>query len=100
MSNPRNEKETTDGLEQIEVAAEVGVLIKPKNHAYHAEQAKTPEEVQSEKRFVRKIDLWILPLLSLMYFLASLVSKGTALIGCEKDYDSGSDSTVMIVGSR
>lgn len=41
--------------------------------AKHAHSARTPEEARLEKRFVRKIDFIILPLLTSMYFLASLV---------------------------
>lgn len=41
--------------------------------AKHADLARTPEESRLEKRFVRKIDFIILPLLTSMYFLASLV---------------------------
>lgn len=77
MSIPPKVKETSAQLEQLEIFSGVAaedVLIKPKNHAFHAEQPKTPEELKAERRFVRKIDLWILPLLSVMYFLASLVS--------------------------
>jgi hypothetical protein len=33
----------------------------------------TPGEARAEKRLVRKIDLLALPMISLMYFLASLV---------------------------
>ena len=36
---------------------------------------KTPEEIEAERRFVVKIDLCILPLLTIMYFLASLVRR-------------------------
>ncbi|KAJ9641318.1 hypothetical protein H2204_002996 [Knufia peltigerae] len=75
MSIPPKVKETSAQLEQLEIFSGVAaedVLIKPKNHAFHAEQPKTPEELKAERRFVRKIDLWILPLLSVMYFLASL----------------------------
>lgn len=34
----------------------------------------SPEEKRAERRLVWKIDLIVLPLLSLMYFLASMVS--------------------------
>ena len=40
----------------------------------HLETTKTAEEIRAEKRVVMKIDLMILPLLSLSLFLASLVS--------------------------
>lgn len=33
----------------------------------------TPEEMRAEKRLVWKIDILALPMISLMYFLASLV---------------------------
>jgi hypothetical protein len=39
----------------------------------HQESEKSPEEIRAERRFVLKIDLTILPLLSLTLFLASLV---------------------------
>ncbi len=47
-----------------------------KNNAltYHREVVKTPEEAGAERRFVRKIDFLLLPLLGVLYFLASLVS--------------------------
>lgn len=41
--------------------------------AKHAVSARTPEEARLEKRLVRKVDFIILPLLTSMYFLASLV---------------------------
>jgi len=41
--------------------------------AQHLPQTKTPEEVKAEKRFVRRVDFIILPLLASMYFLAQLV---------------------------
>jgi hypothetical protein len=41
--------------------------------ARHVDTARTPEEARLEKRFVRKVDFIILPLLTSMYFLASLV---------------------------
>lgn len=40
----------------------------------HLETTKTAEEIRAEKHLVMKIDLMILPLLSLSLFLASLVS--------------------------
>ena len=41
--------------------------------AQHEESVKTPEEIRAEKRFVLKVDLMILPILIIMFFLASLV---------------------------
>ena len=41
--------------------------------ARHLETVKTPEEEAAEKRYMRKIDLIILPLLTSMFFLASMV---------------------------
>lgn len=43
--------------------------------AKHLEQPKTPAEAKAEKRFVRKTDFIVLPLLASMYFLASLVRE-------------------------
>ncbi|CAK7237343.1 hypothetical protein SBRCBS47491_009943 [Sporothrix bragantina] len=40
--------------------------------AQHVNIDRTPEEIVAEKRFLRKCDLLILPLLSITYFLASL----------------------------
>lgn len=34
----------------------------------------SPEEVKAEKSYLRKVDATILPMLAIMYFLASLVS--------------------------
>jgi hypothetical protein len=48
--------------------------------ALHEEVPRTPEEEKAEKRFVLKIDLLILPLLIIMFFLASLVSQPRDLI--------------------
>lgn len=45
----------------------------------HQEIVKTPEEARAERRFVRKIDLHLLPLICIVYFLASLVSHATCL---------------------
>ncbi len=42
--------------------------------AEHQEVPKTPEEIREDRRLLWKIDLIILPLVSVMYFLASLVS--------------------------
>lgn len=42
----------------------------------HEETVLTPEERMAEKKFIRKVDLTILPLITIMYFLASLVSNG------------------------
>lgn len=41
---------------------------------YHQEAIKTPEEERAECRFIHKIDLRLLPLIGILYFLASLVS--------------------------
>jgi hypothetical protein len=41
--------------------------------ALHEEVPRTPEEGAAERRFVLKIDFLILPLLIIMFFLASLV---------------------------
>lgn len=99
MSNLASDKETAQGLEhvdQVEIAPEAedgkGALVKPKNHAYHAEQPKTPEEIDAEKRFVRKVDLWILPLLSIMYFLASLVSTSPTKMKTTQKFMGASDN--------
>ena len=44
--------------------------------AQHEESVKTLEEIKAEKRFVLKVDLMILPILIIMFFLASLVRTG------------------------
>lgn len=46
----------------------------PSGLTIHLETSKAPEEIRAEKRLVMKIDLLILPMLSLSLFLASLVS--------------------------
>jgi hypothetical protein len=43
--------------------------------ALHQETPKTPEEERAERLFVLKIDLLILPLLTITFFLASLVRR-------------------------
>jgi hypothetical protein len=45
--------------------------------ALHEEVPRTPEEETAERRFVLKIDFLILPLLIIMYFLASLVRQSS-----------------------
>lgn len=42
--------------------------------AIHAEQERTAEEEKIERKLLWKVDLMILPVLSLVYFLASMVS--------------------------
>ena len=58
-----------------------GVEAKPllNGLAQHEEAVKTPEEIKAEKRFVLKVDLMILPILILMFFLASLVRTDIVL---------------------
>jgi hypothetical protein len=41
--------------------------------AHHEESVKTSEEIKAEKRFVLKVDLMILPILILVFFLASFI---------------------------
>jgi hypothetical protein len=41
--------------------------------AIHEEVVLTPEETRAERRYVLKLDLIILPLCAVMYFLATLV---------------------------
>ena len=41
----------------------------------HMEGIKSPEEAEAEKRYLRKVDFTILPLLVLTLFLASLVMQ-------------------------
>ncbi len=41
--------------------------------AIHAERERTPEEKRIERRLLLKIDTIILPVLALVYFLASMV---------------------------
>ena len=56
---------------------------KPANgFACNFESLKTPEEIKAEKRFVRKIDFMILPLLAISLFLASLVSTALLPVFC------------------
>lgn len=43
--------------------------------AVHEERLLTQEELKAEREYVLKLDLILLPLLSLMYFLASLVKQ-------------------------
>jgi len=45
--------------------------------ALHEEVPRTPEEEAAERRFVLKIDFLILPLLIIMFFLASLVRQSS-----------------------
>lgn len=49
------------------------VEAKPNGLLMHEDVQLSPEETRAERRLVWKIDLIILPLLSLMYFLAALV---------------------------
>jgi hypothetical protein len=44
--------------------------------AIHTQQERTAEEKNIERRLLWKVDLTILPALSLVYFLASMVSNG------------------------
>lgn len=81
MSVLEKEKDSMAEAEQFDFTPEMAgedVVVKPNRLNYHAEQPRSPEEIKAERRFVRKVDLWILPLLSLMYFLASLVSASPA----------------------
>ena len=56
---------------------------KPANgFACNFESLKTPEEIKAEKRFVRKIDFMILPLLAISLFLASLVRTALLSVFC------------------
>ena len=50
--------------------------LKPATNGFaiHAEQERTPEEKKIEKRLLLKIDFLILPVLALVYFLASMVN--------------------------
>lgn len=41
--------------------------------AQHEETVQTPEEIKAEKHLVQKVDLMILPILTIIFFLASLV---------------------------
>lgn len=62
-------------IAQIELYADHDDNLKQQNGlAQHVNIEKTPEEIAGEKRFLRKCDLLILPLLATMYFLASMVS--------------------------
>lgn len=47
--------------------------VKISGLAAHEPVHLTPEEARLERRLVRKIDLLALPMICLMYFLASLV---------------------------
>lgn len=49
------------------------VASKPSGLLMHEDVQLSPDEKRAERRLVWKIDLIILPLLSLMYFLAALV---------------------------
>jgi hypothetical protein len=61
-----SEKVETADVETVH--AELDGPVKPGNGlAQHV-------EIKAERRFVRKIDFLILPLLTIMFFLASLVS--------------------------
>ena len=67
-------KSRVDKMDDVEIVEEAGGL-KP---AYgglndHAGLQKTPEEAKAERRFVWKIDLLIMPLISITYFLGSMV---------------------------
>ena len=64
--------------------------------SYHAEIPKTAEEAKAEKRFLLKVDLFILPLLAIMYFLASLVSP---VYASTEDLYSDSDQDRGDIGS-
>lgn len=108
MATDKETAQELDHIDQVEIVPDAedgkGALVKPKNHAYHAELPKTPAEIEAEKRFVRKVDLWILPLLSIMYFLASLVC--TLLLHNEDhvllflSIEHGLTRALMILGPR
>jgi hypothetical protein len=69
--------DSTDSKNNIDLTTldhvEVGHRKPGNGLAKHDVQPRTAEEERVEKRFVRKIDFFILPLLASMYFLASLV---------------------------
>ena len=67
-------KSRVDKMDDVEIVEEAGVL-KPAHGGLndHAGLAKTPEEAKAEQRFVWKIDLLIMPLISITYFLGSMV---------------------------
>ena len=80
-TNSHNEKSPID-VELLEHPNSNDAEISKDNAlSYHQEVSKTPEETLAERRFVRKIDLLILPLLAILYFLASMVSIKTLLVG-------------------
>ena len=53
---------------------EEDVARKPNGLLMHEQVQLSQDEMRAERRLVWKADLLILPLLSLMYFLASMVS--------------------------
>lgn len=64
---------------------------KPNGLLMHEEVQLSQDEIRAERRLVWKIDLIILPLLSLMYFLASMVGRSHTMFlsFLETDADSG-----------
>lgn len=69
MLEPISTMKTPVEFENVEEAHKpiVGGLVA------HEEIALMPEDQAAERRFILKVDCIVLPLLSLMYFLASLV---------------------------
>jgi hypothetical protein len=68
------DSEKIENANMESVNEEVPTPHKPVNGlAQHEEIFLTAEEIKAERKFVLKIDLLILPLLIIMFFLASLV---------------------------
>ncbi|OQV08074.1 hypothetical protein CLAIMM_12399 [Cladophialophora immunda] len=75
MSDPDADKGAASSAVFVELASGNNGEVDVKQQsglAQHVNIEKTPEEIAAEKRFLRKCDMLILPLLSTMYFLASL----------------------------
>ena len=78
MDKERQQQHPSDldvnNVEDVENINEVQSLKRPHGGLNdHVGLQQTPEEAKAERRFVWKIDLIILPIISVVYFLAQMV---------------------------
>lgn len=60
-----------------DIASRSEIEFRSVDPSIHCSSSTTPEEEAAERRFVLKIDFLILPLLIIMFFLASLVRQSS-----------------------
>lgn len=65
MASPQEEKPVTGEVEQVE-------LDEAKSARQHSVPVTSPQDVQAARRLRIKIDLWILPMISFIYFIAAM----------------------------